>query len=184
MKNKNYYANTRLWLKNRLIKLKQTENKCEVCGIKTKRLHIHHKDFSKSNHNIENLIIVCPKCHKNLHRQIWICSYDGCLENHYALGLCLFHWRKFTMKEKQDNSLWKERNDIEAKEIVNYALTCLTERQRTIINLRFIEGKTLQNVAQVLQVTRERVRQMEANALKTMHNKTTKKFLTNLDLSL
>lgn len=37
--------------------------KCEVCG-REGRLDIHHRDFSKDNHDPENLQVLCRRCHK------------------------------------------------------------------------------------------------------------------------
>ncbi len=53
----------------RLIKLQQTNYTCEGCGIKGSRqkIHIHHKDLSKTNHDPANLEVLCPKCHKKKH---------------------------------------------------------------------------------------------------------------------
>lgn len=42
-------------------------NQCYYCENKEK-LQIHHKDKNKKNNNIENLILVCIKHHKKLHR--------------------------------------------------------------------------------------------------------------------
>ena len=55
------YPNHHKMKRNRLIKLKQQKEKCEICGKKAKT--IHHLDKSKNNHNIKNLILVCCHCH-------------------------------------------------------------------------------------------------------------------------
>ena len=60
------YKNHYEMKKNRLIKLKQTESKCEIC--KRRGRHIHHKDGSKNNHNLENLLLVCHRCHGLIHQ--------------------------------------------------------------------------------------------------------------------
>jgi hypothetical protein len=60
------YPNHYQMKKNRLIKLEQTRRKCEICGkVGT---DIHHKDGSKNNHSLENLILLCTKCHINIHK--------------------------------------------------------------------------------------------------------------------
>jgi 5-methylcytosine-specific restriction endonuclease McrA len=51
--------------KNRVIKMKNTKGKCEVCGKQGQ--HIHHIDGSKDNHVLENLILLCVKCHGIVH---------------------------------------------------------------------------------------------------------------------
>jgi 5-methylcytosine-specific restriction endonuclease McrA len=62
---KKSYPNHSLMKKNRLIKLKQTKCKCEVCGGKASV--IHHLDGSMDNHKLENLSTLCPKCHVIIH---------------------------------------------------------------------------------------------------------------------
>lgn len=52
---------------NRLKVLKTNKYKCSVCGGKANE--IHHKDGSVSNHELENLIPLCRKCHMKLHSQ-------------------------------------------------------------------------------------------------------------------
>ncbi|MDD5220864.1 MAG: HNH endonuclease signature motif containing protein [Candidatus Bipolaricaulis sp.] len=49
----------------RLEKLKMSGGLCEVCGQPARE--IHHIDESKGNHSIENLAILCKKCHVILH---------------------------------------------------------------------------------------------------------------------
>jgi len=50
---------------NRITKLQQTKRICEICGEEGEI--VHHKDHSKDNHEIDNLIVVCRKCHWLLH---------------------------------------------------------------------------------------------------------------------
>jgi 5-methylcytosine-specific restriction endonuclease McrA len=45
----------------RIEKLKQEKGLCEVCG--KLGYEVHHIDESKDNHNPENLILLCHKCH-------------------------------------------------------------------------------------------------------------------------
>lgn len=40
---------------------------CEVCGITGITMHVHHGDFNHRNNRAENLLVLCPKCHKGLH---------------------------------------------------------------------------------------------------------------------
>jgi hypothetical protein len=60
------YPNHTIMKKQRIIKLTQQNNKCELCGDKAYK--IHHKDENKANHNLDNLIVVCDSCHGKLHR--------------------------------------------------------------------------------------------------------------------
>lgn len=41
-------------------------NRCEICQC-DKPCDTHHKDFRKDNHVLENLQVLCRKCHKGLH---------------------------------------------------------------------------------------------------------------------
>jgi RNA polymerase primary sigma factor len=75
------------------------------------------------------------------------------------------------------------------KEEMTSALNTLTERERKILMLRFglADGiaKTLEEVGNVFKVTRERVRQIEAKALRKLrHPSRSRKLRTFLDLSL
>lgn len=59
------YPNYVLMKKMRIKILKEMKNKCGSCR---KEAHqIHHIDFSKDNHKRENLMILCPSCHKVIH---------------------------------------------------------------------------------------------------------------------
>ncbi len=42
------------------------ENKCKQCGNKTK-LHLHHKDYEHTNNKLDNVELLCKKCHYQLH---------------------------------------------------------------------------------------------------------------------
>lgn len=73
-KEKNYcygtktpYPRHNVFKKNRLIKLKQIGYKCEECSSKKKYLIAHHADFTKTNHDVNNLKILCCKCHYKIH---------------------------------------------------------------------------------------------------------------------
>jgi 5-methylcytosine-specific restriction endonuclease McrA len=44
------------------------EHKCAVCGWDEDEdvLEVHHIDENRSNNSIDNLIILCPTCHRKL----------------------------------------------------------------------------------------------------------------------
>lgn len=48
--------------------------KCKVCGVRAEDLVVHHIDYDKQNHSLENLITLCRNCHSktNSRRQTWI----------------------------------------------------------------------------------------------------------------
>ena len=59
------YPNHYLMKQNRILKLQQTKGKCEIC--KKQGYEIHHKDRTRDNHLLENLILLCKRCHCLLH---------------------------------------------------------------------------------------------------------------------
>ncbi len=60
--------------------------------------------------------------------------------------------------------------DFELKVAVQELLKTLNNQQRTVITLRFFGGYTLEEVGEVLSVTRERIRQVEARALRLLRH--------------
>lgn len=54
------YLNHYLMKKNRLIKLRDEDGKCEFCGKETNT--VFHNDGSKDNHSFSNLTVACKKC--------------------------------------------------------------------------------------------------------------------------
>lgn len=59
-------------------------------------------------------------------------------------------------------------NDIANKDLVSRLTKCLSELESKVIQLRFEEGLTLKDIGELLNVCRERVRQIEEHALKKM----------------
>jgi len=57
------YKNHSELKRNRIKALKRDEHKCKFCNKKA--TETHHKDETKENHDIDNLISVCHKCHIN-----------------------------------------------------------------------------------------------------------------------
>jgi len=75
------------------------------------------------------------------------------------------------------------------KEELEQAMDSLTDRERSILNLRFGLGnrspKTLEEVGTIFKVTRERIRQIEAKALKKLrHPSRSRRLQTFLELTL
>lgn len=48
--------------------LRYYPNECAICGYSEEVdiLEVHHIDENRQNNNLENLIILCPNCHKKL----------------------------------------------------------------------------------------------------------------------
>ncbi len=63
----------------------------------------------------------------------------------------------------------KEENWVE-KLSLNDAMKKLADRERDIITLRFFEGKTQMEVADIIGISQAQVSRLEKNALKTMRN--------------
>lgn len=62
------YKNHHLMKKNRLIKLAQINYICEECHIKP-AIEIHHQDFDKTNHQLNNLMGLCHRCHLSIYHK-------------------------------------------------------------------------------------------------------------------
>ena len=73
--------------------------------------------------------------------------------------------------EGQEELLLARETEDNRRLMINQALKHLTPREQEVIAGRFFAGvsKTLQDVGDELGITRERVRQLESNALKKLH---------------
>ncbi|MEA3332834.1 MAG: RNA polymerase factor sigma-32 [Pseudomonadota bacterium] len=71
----------------------------------------------------------------------------------------------------QEELLLAKETEVNRREMIDQALKNLTPREQEVIAGRFFAGvsKTLQDVGDELGITRERVRQLESNALKKLH---------------
>lgn len=54
------------------------ENKCAVCGYNEdiRILEAHHIDENHSNHNVENLCLLCPNCHRKITLHYYVLTED------------------------------------------------------------------------------------------------------------
>ncbi len=71
----------------------------------------------------------------------------------------------------QEELLLAQETEVNRRVMIDQALKHLTPREQEVIAGRFFAGvsKTLQDVGDELGITRERVRQLESNALKKLH---------------
>jgi hypothetical protein len=68
-------------------------NKCKFCNSE-KRLCVHHKDRNSFNNKLDNLLLLCSKCHGHYH------SLAGTLYVYELRNTAKKHRRKLIMKLK------------------------------------------------------------------------------------
>lgn len=58
-----------VWLQVRKRILLRDGFKCQQCGLDSKRLHVHHKEFKRNGggESDDNLVTLCAHCHRVLH---------------------------------------------------------------------------------------------------------------------
>lgn len=68
---KHDHGSSIIQLRNRI--KKRDRFRCAFCGKTTGRLHTHHIDYDKYNHDPSNLITLCTSCHSrtNYNREFW-----------------------------------------------------------------------------------------------------------------
>jgi len=64
--------------------LKRANGHCEICFTAGKRLNVHHKDGNglmsqTPNHSVNNLIVVCARCHMELHKLVKVGNLEKLL---------------------------------------------------------------------------------------------------------
>lgn len=76
--------------------------------------------------------------------------------------------------------------EVEVASPINYVLDTLSEKEKTVIKLRFgFDGgvpKSLEETGRVVRVTRERVRQIEAKAIRKLRHPSRSKFICDHSL--
>ena len=61
------YLKSEEWQLLRIAKLKEVENKCQLCNSEH-RLHVHHKTYENIFHEeLKDLVVLCQKCHSKFH---------------------------------------------------------------------------------------------------------------------
>ena len=73
-----------------------------------------------------------------------------------------------TFETLEDTYEMPEVLDFEIKDAISIALSKLTPREERVIRGRFFQGENLEDIGQKFSVTRERVRQIEAKALRKL----------------
>jgi len=62
---KSEYPNHSYLKRQRILVFQRTKGRCEICdGF---AVETHHIDEDKSNHELDNLLAVCKRCHGSLH---------------------------------------------------------------------------------------------------------------------
>lgn len=61
------YLNSRLWKRVKAKAIEEAGAKCEICG-KRGWLHVHHIHYNSfENEDNNDLAVLCPNCHDNIH---------------------------------------------------------------------------------------------------------------------
>jgi len=105
-----------------------------------------------------------------MNKRFYICSYDTCLGTHYARGLCRKHYDKYHYKIKQNKNNYPfiVKDNLTLNEILNSFIELLTHDEYQALKLRMIDNLTLIAVGKIMKKSRERVRQLEARALRRL----------------
>ena len=76
--------------------------------------------------------------------------------------------RQLTLPPDEELMLKEEGDVEELQKALRETMSYLSEREQQIIKLRFMENKTLREIASIFGVTRERIREIEVTALRSM----------------
>ena len=50
----------------RMKAISERGHECENCG-ETEDVEVHHQDKNRCNNDLDNLVVLCPKCHNKVH---------------------------------------------------------------------------------------------------------------------
>ena len=107
----------------------------------------------------------------------YLCTLMGCYNKSYAKGLCHNHYniRKIKKPKIKLDFVGLLHKEIEIKEVdfmlheyIRKSMTRLSEREQIIIKERFFKCRTLQEVSEIFNVSRERIRHIEQWALRKL----------------
>ncbi len=82
--------------RNRLVVLNREDYTCSLCGGDADS--IHHIDSSKDNHDVDNLLAICNKCHNEVHQHH--CSWAAMARPFGTSGHTLRKWFQYPMKRE------------------------------------------------------------------------------------
>ena len=97
---------------------------------------------------------------------------------------CVEEWCRFVDLFIEDTDIREIEHDLDVDIMVESGLDSLSDREREIVIERCFFHKTLEDIGNSFGITRERVRQIEAKALKKMKYYITSKFEYKLKESL
>ena len=66
---------------------KRDKHSCQICGEK-RYVEKHHKDKNHKNNSVENLVTLCPFCHKNIGRTKVVAVVSGGLDSISFAAFC------------------------------------------------------------------------------------------------
>jgi len=112
------YPNHSQFKINRLIILNKYNNKCSICGNKAEI--VHHIDNSKNNHNIDNLLPFCRKCHHKTficgrHKKVLLNTHVTVrmLADYFNINTTtIYSWIKNNKKTARLNNMIKSLENI------------------------------------------------------------------------
>ena len=116
---------------------------------------------------------------QNLYRNYSCTEIAKIAGSYHPIGtyrlICATFGEKYTIEEAVQ---WLENYTMGTAERFDSILSSLTERERAVLEYRFgllnarAFGCTLQSIGRIYELTRERIRQIEAKALKKMRHPT------------
>ena len=64
------YRKTREWQAKRTERLSRAGYRCQACGTRDARLHVHHKTYENyGDERPQDLVVLCESCHGRFHRR-------------------------------------------------------------------------------------------------------------------
>lgn len=93
------------WAKARAAAMEAAEGACQLSGHRHNRLHVHHIDCDPTNNALENLLVVTPKVHRQLHRFIETGGQDSPQWRARCARLHMIMYRKWPKVGRNDPCL-------------------------------------------------------------------------------